>query len=130
MTPSSVDSSYIRRTSTLLADGRELIYFDDDPDVGDRAGIADLRPPADPAVSGTMRWDRLTGEWVAIASHRQNRTFLPPADQCPLCPTGGGSVPSEVPAADYNVVVFENRFPSYSSQATDPGATEDPLFAS
>lgn len=94
----------------------------------DRTGIVDQLPRAGPAVSGTMRRDQLTGEWVAIASHRQDRTFLPPADECPLCPTRGAGAPSEVPASDYNVVVFENRFPSFSSQAMDPGATAGPLF--
>ena len=37
--------------------------------------------------AGEMRLDLLTGEWVAIAAHRMNRTFMPPADECPLCPT-------------------------------------------
>lgn len=53
----------------------------------------------------------LAGEWVVIAAARQDRTFLPPADQCPLCPSLGDRL-SEVPASDYDVVVFENRFPS------------------
>jgi UDPglucose--hexose-1-phosphate uridylyltransferase len=58
-----------------------------------------------------VRFDALTGEWVAIAAHRQARTHLPPADQCPICPTTAGNA-TEIPAADYDVVVFENRFPS------------------
>jgi UDPglucose--hexose-1-phosphate uridylyltransferase len=52
-------------------------------------------------------------EWVAIAAHRQTRTHLPPSDECPLCP----STPersTEIPAYDYDVAVFENRFPSFS----------------
>ena len=64
-----------------------------------------------------MRHDALIGDWVAVAGHRQNRTFLPPTDECPLCPTGRGTVPSEIPDADYDVVVFENRFPSFSTGA-------------
>jgi UDPglucose--hexose-1-phosphate uridylyltransferase len=48
---------------------------------------------------------------VVIAAARQDRTFLPPADQCPLDPSGPGR-PTEIPADNYDVVVFENRFPS------------------
>ena len=129
-----------RRTSTTLADGRELIYFDDtDPCLPDRGGarcrdVADGRPLDVRPASGTMRLDALTGDWVSIAGHRQSRTFLPPADECPLCPTGRGTMPSEIPADDYDVVVFENRFPSFATQSTAGVSTSsassvDPLFA-
>ena len=37
-------------------------------------------------------------EWVAIASHRQGRTYLPPADECPLCPSTADRH-TEIPAA-------------------------------
>jgi UDPglucose--hexose-1-phosphate uridylyltransferase len=59
-----------------------------------------------------LRWNPLLGEWVATATHRQERTFLPPADFCPLCPTKPGGFPTEVPESAYDIVVFENRFPS------------------
>lgn len=59
-----------------------------------------------------LRWHPLLGEWVATATHRQDRTFFPPEDYCPLCPTKPGGFPTEVPAADYDLVVFENKFPS------------------
>lgn len=62
-----------------------------------------------------LRWNPLLGEWVATATHRQERTFLPPPDFCPLCPTAPGRFPTEVPEADYDIVVFENRFPSLRS---------------
>ena len=97
-------------TSTRLADGRELLYFDDGARPVPRAAqdTRDLpgRPPA-----GELRYDVLTGEWVALAAHRQTRTYLPPADACPLCPSTP-EYASEIPAADYHVAVFENRFPS------------------
>src|SRR5439155_880903 len=48
------------------------------------------------------------------AAHRQSRTFLPPSDECPLCPSRPPDRLTEIPAADYDVVVFENRFPSFS----------------
>ena len=69
------------RTSRRLADGREILYFDREPAPRDAEDTRDL-----PAVSNRsqLRYDALLGEWVAIASHRQTRTFLPPADECPL----------------------------------------------
>ncbi|AYY15664.1 galactose-1-phosphate uridylyltransferase [Actinobacteria bacterium YIM 96077] len=112
----------MKRTSARLADNREIIYFDiegvdrksDDP--------RDL-PPVSTAAQ--MRHDPLLNEWVAMASHRQERTFLPPADRCPLCPSRDG-LHTEIPATDYDVVVFENRFPSLSMSATEPGTRVAP----
>jgi UDPglucose--hexose-1-phosphate uridylyltransferase len=70
-----------------------------------------------------LRWHPLLEQWVVTATHRQERTFLPPADFCPLCPTRPGGFPTEVPAADYDIVVFENRFPSFQP-APPPPAVE------
>ena len=109
----------IWKTSARLADGREIIYFDESPGLG-RALVPDTRPlspaPPGPPLPGGLpeqgiRWDALAGEWVVIAAARQDRTFLPPADQCPLDPSRPGH-PTEIPAGSYDVVVFENRFPS------------------
>jgi UDPglucose--hexose-1-phosphate uridylyltransferase len=71
-----------------------------------------------------VRFDALVGDWVAVAGHRMNRTLLPPREACPLCPSGRGPLPTEVPDRDYDVVVIENRFPSYAPVALDdaPGA--------
>ncbi|MEB3298975.1 MAG: galactose-1-phosphate uridylyltransferase [Candidatus Sericytochromatia bacterium] len=65
------------------------------------------------------RWHPLLGEWVVTATHRQDRTFLPPPDYCPLCPTRPGGFPTEVPQADYRFVVFDNKFPSMRSPAPE-----------
>lgn len=116
-----------RRTPRTLADGREIIYFDDDPQAPERTA-ADTRDLGRRALSGEVRYDALVGDWVAIAGHRQNRTFLPPKDECPLCPTGSGTVPSEVPEGDYDVVVFENRFPSYAQESAYHGTDGSGLF--
>jgi UDPglucose--hexose-1-phosphate uridylyltransferase len=115
----------VRRTSTTLADGRELIYFDDsEPYLSGAQSreVVDERPLDERPTAGTMRLDALTNDWVSIADHRQNRTFLPPTDECPLCPSGGGTMPSEIPAHEYDVVVFENRFPSFASVAESSDA--------
>lgn len=123
----------VRRTATTLADGRDLFYFDDTEPYASGAAtrrLDDPRPLGDrfapvPQPDGTtapvtgpeMRRDPLTGDWVPMASHRMNRTFLPSADACPLCPartgeSGTGYSDGEVPDTAYDVVVFENRFPA------------------
>lgn len=107
----------MKRTARRLADGREIIYFDADPArTRDADDTRDL-PPQAPASE--MRRDPLTGEWVAIAAHRQARTYKPPAELCPLCPSSPGR-PTEIPEPDYDVVVFENQFPSFAQGI--PGA--------
>jgi UDPglucose--hexose-1-phosphate uridylyltransferase len=114
----------MRRTSTRLADDRELVYFDSDATAAttDRSGVVDTRELEPTATASEIRHDALVDEWVTIASHRQGRTHLPPADECPLCPSRDGRQ-TEIPAEDYDVVVFENRFPSLAEDA-DPGFPE------
>ena len=68
-----------------------------------------------------LRWDPTLGEWVAYATHRQDRTFLPPKEYCPLDPTRPGGFPTEVPRESYDIVVFENKFPSFAPDAEDGG---------
>ena len=69
---------------TRLADGRELIYFDDaDTTLGPERAI-DTRTLDPRPSTATMRQDVLTGDWITVASNRQNRAFLPPAHLDPL----------------------------------------------
>jgi UDPglucose--hexose-1-phosphate uridylyltransferase len=75
-----------------------------------------------------LRWNPLLGEWVATAAQRQDRTFLPPEDFCPLCPTETGGFPTEVPESDYDIVVFENRFPSLRSNPEIPAVEATDLY--
>ncbi|MFG1924281.1 galactose-1-phosphate uridylyltransferase [Cryptosporangium sp. NPDC048952] len=99
-----------------LSDSRELFYFDDGP--GKDRSAVDERGLPHVTNTSERRWDALAAEWVVIAGHRQSRTFLPPTDQCPLCPTRDADHRTEIPAPDYDVVVFENRFPSLSVAST------------
>ncbi|MFD7104452.1 galactose-1-phosphate uridylyltransferase [Streptomyces celluloflavus] len=112
----------MKKTTTRLADGRELIYYDARDDAVRDA--ADRRPLEPVDTAAEIRHDRLLGDRVAIASHRQARPYHPPADACPLCPSRDGRL-SEIPAADYDVAVFENRFPSL---AGDSGRCEVVCF--
>jgi UDPglucose--hexose-1-phosphate uridylyltransferase len=99
----------VRKTSRRLADGREIIYYDA-VTTAERNAV-DGRDLGPLAASTELRYDPLLRNWVMYASHRQVRTYLPAADDCPLCPTRPGH-PSEIPEADYEVVVFDNRFPA------------------
>ncbi|MEU0584868.1 galactose-1-phosphate uridylyltransferase [Streptomyces sp. NPDC006132] len=114
----------MKKTSTRLADGRELIYYDLRDDRV--RGAADRRPLDRTVTTSEIRRDPLLGDSVAIASHRQGRTYHPPADECPLCPSEGDRL-SEIPDSSYDVVVFENRFPSL---AGDSGRCEVVCFTS
>jgi len=75
-----------------------------------------------------LRWNPLLGEWVATATQRQGRTFLPPDDYCPLCPTKPGGFPTEVTESDYDIVVFENRFPSLKKTPDPPVVESSELY--
>jgi UDPglucose--hexose-1-phosphate uridylyltransferase len=103
---------------TTLADGRELIYFDDVDTTLSPERTADARHLDPRPETAAMRQDVLTGDWVSIAATRQNRVFLPPADEDPLAPTTAAN-PSEVPS-NYDVAVFENRSPSFGPQIGAP----------
>ena len=110
-----------------LADGRELIYFDDadtalPPERAIDARTLDPRPP-----TARMRQDALTGEWISIAAARQNRAFLPPAELDPLAPQSPGNA-SEIPS-DYDVAVFENRSPSFGPEVAVPDASSTAALA-
>ncbi|MDX3576102.1 galactose-1-phosphate uridylyltransferase [Streptomyces sp. FL07-04A] len=114
----------MKKTSTRLADGRELIYYDRRDDVVRDA--VDKRPLERTVTTSEVRRDPLLGDSVAVASHRQGRTYHPPADECPLCPSEGDRL-SEIPDSSYDAVVFENRFPSL---AGDSGRCEVVCFTS
>ncbi len=110
-------------TRAKLADGRDLLFFSlpghTPTPLEDRRPL----PQRDPDQS-KLRFDQSTGQWVIVAALRQDRTYKPPPDQCPLCPGPTGTT-SEVPAPDYDVVVFENRFPSLSGEGAPQGAPSD-----
>lgn len=105
---------------TRLADGRELIYFDDPGTTLGAARTVDARTLDARPETATMRQDILTGDWISVAAARQNRAFLPPAELDPLAPQSPAN-PSEIPSA-YDVAVFENRSPSFGPALLDDAA--------
>ena len=102
-------------------DGRRLLLYTRD-EVG--PPTAPLGAPVPEGITvhpnPHLRWHPLRREWVAYASHRQNRTFLPPPEYNPLAPTRPGGDPTELPAGTYDVAVFENLFPSLTLSAGEP----------
>jgi UDPglucose--hexose-1-phosphate uridylyltransferase len=91
-------------------DGRELLLYARQP----FAPVRDAPSPFAEPLQGRphLRWHPLRGEWVTYAAYRQGRTFLPPARYNPLAPTTDPAFPTEVPAGQWDVAVFDNRFPS------------------
>lgn len=114
---------------TRLADGRELIYFDDPHTTLGAERSVDARTLDPRPTTATMRQDVLTGDWITVASNRQNRAFLPPAHLDPLSPQTPTN-PSEIPSL-YDVAVFENKSPSFGpaldvATADAPAAVDPP----
>jgi len=97
-----------------LSDGRDLFYFDDAGSALPTTRKPDQREPAERPEVAQMRLDSLTSEWVSVAAHRHARAFLPPANQCPLCPTTDENL-SEIPDR-FDVAVFENKSPSFGPE--------------
>jgi UDPglucose--hexose-1-phosphate uridylyltransferase len=68
-----------------------------------------------------QRFNELRGEEVVYAIARQERTFLPDAEHCPLCATRPGGPRTEIPLQTFEIAVFENLFPTFEAPA---GAAE------
>lgn len=100
----------------VKADGHELLLYGRTPHREEAGRELDSAPGAPPH----LRWHPLRQEWVGYAGARQARTFLPQAADCPLCPSREGGV-GEIPFADFEIAVFENRFPAFVPGAPFPG---------
>ena len=97
---------------TRLSDGRELLYFDDEP--GTVHDAVDRRELPRPVNLSQARWDVLTREWTVIAGASRRQRTLPPGHLDARSARRGPSRPTEIRRSSYDVVVFENRFPSLS----------------
>jgi UDPglucose--hexose-1-phosphate uridylyltransferase len=97
-------------------DGRALTLYGRTPlrDIGQ----APSPFPEPLAGSPHLRRNPLRDEWITYAAYRQDRTFLPPPEYNPLAVTTDPAHPTELPQGNWDVAVFENRFPSLSLAAT------------
>lgn len=110
----------------LKPDGRKLTLYSRRPIP---TGIEAPSPSSEPVRANPhFRWHPLRGEWVCYASHRQGRTFMPPPEYNPLAPTHDPQFPTELPQGEYDVAVFENRFPSMTPAAQDAPAAFHEAF--
>ncbi|WP_425148494.1 galactose-1-phosphate uridylyltransferase [Deinococcus sp.] len=107
----------MHKTEYSKPDGRKLWLYGTAP-----VEVTDPIPSPGDAVVATpqLRWHPLRGEWVMYAAHRQGRPFLPPPGYNPLAPTTDPANPTELPSGQYDMAVFQNRFPSLSLDAPAP----------
>lgn len=109
----------MHRATFTKPDGRELILY------GRKAlSAAKVEAPSpfpDPLHGNPhLRWHPLLSEWITYATYRQDRTFLPPPEYNPLAVTLDPAHPTELPAGDWDVAVFDNRFPSLTLRSKQP----------
>lgn len=116
----------MHKLALLKPDGRHMTLYS-------RQAIAtDIRAPSPGAAIAAnphLRWHPLRGEWVSYASFRQDRTFMPPPQYNPLAVTRDTEHPTEMPSGDYDIAVFDNRFPSLSLQSASPPESIVPTVA-
>ncbi len=98
-------------------DGRQLTLYSHAPLDADLVAPSPFPTPLKAAPH--LRWHPLRGEWVTYAAYRQNRTFLPPPEYNPLAPTADPACPTELPGGDWQVAVFDNRFPALRAPLPD-----------
>jgi UDPglucose--hexose-1-phosphate uridylyltransferase len=98
-------------------DGRELTLYSRRPLASDLSAPSPFPEP----LAGTphLRWHPLRAEWVTYAAYRQDRTFLPPPEYNPFAVMTSADNPTEVPAGDWDIAVFDNRFPALDLSARD-----------
>ncbi len=107
----------MKKTRVDRTDGRYLYYYALDAPT---PAVLDINDAARGDEHVELRWNALLGEYVIVSTGRQARTFLPPDAYCPLCPTpSADDFATEIPSSGYEIVVFENRFPSFRPDAPD-----------
>jgi UDPglucose--hexose-1-phosphate uridylyltransferase len=102
----------------IKPDGRQLTLYARHPIAPPAAAPSPFAEPL--KGSPHLRWHPLRGEWVTYAAYRQGRTFLPPPEYNPLAVTTDPAHPTELPAGDWDVAVFDNRFPALGGPTAEP----------
>lgn len=95
-------------------DGRSLHLFSREKKEYE---VTEELAPVESQKDPFMCWHPLRAEWVVYATGRQNRTFNPPKEYCPLCAVKKAAFPGEVAVEDFEVAIFDNRFSSLNLQA-------------
>jgi UDPglucose--hexose-1-phosphate uridylyltransferase len=118
---SSAASEIVYRRRHLKPDGREVLLYGYAPP--DQPALDDELEA--PAASSELRWHPLRQEWAIYAAGRQDRTYKPSSTENPLAPSKPGAPPTEIPFADFEIAVFENRFPSLREHQNFNGSGPD-----
>ena len=102
----------------IKPDGRHLTLYARHPITPPATAPSPFAEPL--KGSPHLRWHPLRGEWVTYAAYRQARTFLPPPEYNPLAVTTDPVHPTELPAGNWDVAVFDNRFPALGGAVSEP----------
>ena len=100
----------MHRLALVKPDGRCLTLYANRPLNSKTTAPSPFSEPL--RASPHLRWHPLRGEWVTYAAYRQDRTFLPPPQYNPLAVTIDPVQPTELPDGEWDIAVFDNRFPS------------------
>ncbi|MEL7452878.1 MAG: galactose-1-phosphate uridylyltransferase [Pseudomonadota bacterium] len=103
----------IYRRAYRKIDGRTLLFYGYTPH--------ELAPlPGDQlegVVGSELRYHPLRQTWSVYAAGRNTRTFKPSAASDPLAPSAPGVPQTEIPFEDFELCIFENRFPAFHPAA-------------
>ncbi len=102
----------------MKPDGRHMTLYSREPIAPIMSAPSPFAEPQ--RANPYLRWHPLRGEWVTYAAFRQDRTYQPPPQYNPLAVTVDPAAPTELPAGDYEVAVFDNRFPALSLESSNP----------
>ena len=117
--PQTIGDKSVHRRQFIKRDGRDLFLYGYQPHTEHPLNEEDSAI----AKGGELRWHPLRREWNLYAPHRQNRTFKPSKADDPLAPSKPGSPMTEIPFADFELAVFENKFTSLHAEALAPVPT-------
>ena len=84
-------------------------------------------PPVDTPSRPIKRMHPLRGEPVFYNPNRNARTLNPPPDYNPLAPVAVDGFPGEIPVTDFEVAIFDNRWPGLA-QISDEVGGEEPAY--
>ena len=115
----------IYRRDVQKTDGRNLYLYGYSPHT---LPIMEGEQPS--KVSGSeLRYHPLRDSWSVYAAGRNKRTFKPGAASNPLAPTLSKTLHTEIPFTDFEMCVFENRFPAFDALASQTASLNGTLIS-
>ena len=118
----TVEGNDVYRRRHQKSDGRQVLLYGYEPPTQQAVSNELMSEPS----HSELRWHPFRKEWAIYAAGRQNRTFKPTTANDPLAPSSENGAPTEIPFTDFELAVFDNRFPSLAPQETTTSATSIP----